>query len=102
MSFIFLSHSSHDDAAAGALRTWLQEEGHAAVFLDHDAESGIAGGEPWEERLYTELRRCRALIALVGPDWLASPWWAVEPANPEALPKPVLPLRIKPIDPAQY
>src|SRR3954454_25398420 len=67
VSFIFLSHHSRDDAAACTLRDWLQKEGHAAVFLDHDTEAGIAGGEPCEERLYTELRRCRALIALVGP-----------------------------------
>src|SRR3954447_20595722 len=67
VSFIFVSHHSRDDAAACTLRDWLQKEGHAAVFLDHDTEAGIAGGEPWEERLYTELRRCRALIALVGP-----------------------------------
>src|SRR4051794_9109196 len=67
VSSIFVSHHSRDDAAACTLRDWLQKEGHAAVFLDHDTEAGIAGGEPWEERLYTELRRCRALIALVGP-----------------------------------
>ncbi|WP_187144413.1 TIR domain-containing protein [Microvirga massiliensis] len=102
MSFIFLSHSSQDDAAAGALHDWLREEGHAAVFLDHDAEAGIVGGETWEERLYTELRRCRALIALVSPDWLASPWCAAEADHAQALRKPVLPIRIKPIDPTEY
>jgi WD40 repeat protein len=102
VSYIFLSHSSRDDAEAGALHAWLLEEGHTAVFLDHDAEGGIAGGEPWEERLYTELRRCRALIALISSEWLASPWCAAEADHAQALRKPVLPLRIKPIDPAQY
>jgi Novel STAND NTPase 1/TIR domain/WD domain, G-beta repeat len=103
MSFIFLSHSSQDDAVADALHDWLREEGHTAVFLDHDAaEAGIAGGETWEERLYTELRRCRALIALLSPDWLASPWCAAEADHAQALRKPVLPLRIKSIDSAQY
>ncbi|MFC7739241.1 TIR domain-containing protein [Roseomonas sp. GCM10028921] len=102
VSFIFLSHSSRDDAAADALREWLAQEGHAAVFLDHDGRGGIAGGEPWEERLYTELRRCRALIVLVSPDWLASPWCVAEADHAQALRKPVLPLRIASIDPAEY
>lgn len=74
MGTIFLSHSSKDDASASALRGWLEAEGHQAIFLDHDAVDGIVGGAPWEERLYTELRRCRAVIALVSPDWLNSPW----------------------------
>jgi hypothetical protein len=31
-----------------ALRTWLREEGHEAVFVEYDAGGGIVGGEPWE------------------------------------------------------
>lgn len=102
MSFIFLSHSSRDDAAAGALRDWLAAEGHQSIFLDHDEHDGIIGGEIWEERLYTELRRCRALVALVSSDWLSSPWCAAEVNHAQALRKPVIPLRIASIDPADY
>jgi WD40 repeat protein len=98
MGTIFLSHSSRDDAAASALRGWLEAEGHQAIFLDHDAADGIVGGTSWEERLYTELRRCRALIALVGEDWLNSPWCAAEANHAQALRKPVLPLMLRPID----
>jgi hypothetical protein len=74
MNPIFLSHSNHDDGTAGALREWLSSEGYEAVFLDHHECDGIRGGEVWEDRLYTELRRCRALIALVSSHWVASPW----------------------------
>jgi hypothetical protein len=102
VSSIFLSHSSRDDAVATALGEWLRAEGHTAVFIDHHTLDGIAGGEPWEERLYTELRRCRALIALVSPDWLDSPWCIAEANHAQALRKPVFPLRIRPIGSAKY
>jgi hypothetical protein len=102
MSFIFLSHSAADDSLAGAVRAWLVAEGHQSIFLDHYAREGIVGGEPWEERLYTELRRCRALLALVSPEWLASPWCIAEANHAQALRKPVIPLRIRDVDLALY
>ena len=64
MDAFSFSHSSKDDAVASAVRHWLSAEGHQSIFLDHDEHDGIVGGEAWEERLYTELRRCRALLAL--------------------------------------
>jgi TIR domain len=70
VGYIFLSHSSQDHDTSDILRSWLQGEGHQAIFVDHDSLAGIAGGEPWEERLYTELQRCRALIVLVTSEWL--------------------------------
>ena len=95
MSFIFLSHSTMDDSMAGAVRDWLAAEGHQSIFLDHE---GIVGGELWEERLYTELRRCRALLALVSSDWLVSPWCIAEANHAQALRKPVIPLCIRGVD----
>lgn len=94
MSLIFLSHSSRNDAAAGELRHWLASEGHTAVFLDHHDRDGIVGGEAWEERLYTELRRCRVLVALVSAEWLVSPWCVAEVNHAQALRKTVIPVRI--------
>ena len=70
MSVLFVSHASKSDAGASTILAWLREWGYDAVFVDHDAAEGLVGGEPWEERLYTELRRCRALIALVDSTWL--------------------------------
>ena len=36
MSFIFISHSSQDNAVATQIRTRLAEWGHRSVFLDFD------------------------------------------------------------------
>ena len=37
-----------DDAAAGALETWLHANGFTDIFVDHHS---IAGGEKWPEAL---------------------------------------------------
>src|SRR5580658_579099 len=82
MGFLFLSHSNADDVAAEAVRDWLIAQGHDSIFLDHHAQDGIVGGEVWEERLYTELRRCRALAALLsrsGSNLLGAPLKSVMP-----------------------
>src|SRR5829696_8761625 len=102
MSLLFLSHSSRNDETAGALQDWLRDEGHEAIFLDNHTHDGIVGGEAWEERLYTELRRCRALIALISPDWLASPWCVAEANHAQALRKAVIPLRIADVEREVY
>src|SRR5271165_2453039 len=102
MSFLFLSHSSADDAVAEAVRGWLTAEGHESIFLDHHAHDGIVGGEAWEERLYTELRRCRALVALMSPQWLESPWCTAEVNHAQALRKGIIPLQIAGIEEATF
>lgn len=48
MSQIFLSHSSHNNDYAVALRDWLEEQGWDDVFLDTDPKRGIVAGERWE------------------------------------------------------
>src|SRR5262249_7178506 len=102
MSFLFISHSSRDDKIAGELQEWLRAEGHKSIFLDHDVHGGIMGGEMWSQRLYTELRRCRALVALVSVNWLESPWCLAEASQAQALKKPVIALRVGNIEPATY
>ena len=76
------------------VRKWLHSEGYEATFLDYHEHDGIVGGEAWEERLYTELRRCRALIALVSPNWVTSPWCVAEVNYAHALRKSIIPLQI--------
>jgi formylglycine-generating enzyme required for sulfatase activity len=102
MGYIFLSHSSCDNATADLLHSWLQDEGHQTLFVDHDSLTGIAGGQLWEERLYTELQRCRALVALVTPEWLSSPWCIAEANHAQALRKAVIPLLAKPVNSSLY
>ena len=91
MSVLFLSHSSRNDKVAREVLAWLESQGHESVFVVHD---NIEGGEPWEDRLYTELRRCRALIALVSADWLQSKWCIAEVNHAQALRRVVIPLHI--------
>ncbi|BDL38612.1 TIR domain-containing protein [Methylorubrum sp. GM97] len=74
MSKLFLSHSSHDNAAAVALRDWMQREGFGDVFLDTDPKRGIAAGERWERALHEAASRCEAVLFLVSRAWLASGW----------------------------
>jgi TPR repeat protein len=71
---IFISHSSKDNAAAIALRDWLQQEGWNDLFLDLDPERGIMAGERWERALHEAANRCEAVIFLISRAWLASDW----------------------------
>ena len=78
MSAIFISHSSKDNAAAAELKAWLQQQGYTSLFLDSDPDAGIGVGDDWEQVLYRKLRQCRAVIALVTPNWLESKWCFAE------------------------
>jgi len=51
LSRLFISHSSADNAEAVAIRDWRASAGWDDVFLDLDAERGIAAGERWERAL---------------------------------------------------
>jgi hypothetical protein len=74
MSQIFLSHSSHNNDYAVALRDWLAEQGWDDVFLDTDPKRGIVAGERWEAALHKAALRCEAVLFLVSEAWLASGW----------------------------
>lgn len=74
MARLFISHSSHDNAAAIALRGWLAEQGWDDVFLDLDPERGIVSGERWERALHQAVSRCEAVVFLLSKRWFASGW----------------------------
>ena len=71
-SRIFLSHSSHDNALALALATWLRREGWGDSFLDIDAHGGITPGDRWQEALKSAAYRCESVVCLISPNWIAS------------------------------
>jgi hypothetical protein len=48
MAVLFISHSSKDDVYASALERWLNTNGFADIFIDHE---NIAGGDKWREAL---------------------------------------------------
>lgn len=78
MSRIFLSHSSHDNAQACALRDWLAAHGWDDVFLDLDPRRGLVAGERWQEALKAAADRCEAIVFVVSPAWAASKWCLAE------------------------
>jgi hypothetical protein len=69
MAVLFVSHSSKDDALAGALEAWLRANGFADLFVDHQQ---ITGGAKWREELRASAAACRVVICVVTPNWLTS------------------------------
>lgn len=98
MSAIFISHSSHDNEFCEKLNTWLAGLGHRSVFLDFDGSSGIEAGSNWEQKLYQELRACRAVIVVCTKDLMKSKWCFAEITQARSLGKHVFPLKIAPCE----
>jgi WD40 repeat protein len=74
MARVFLSHSSRDNASAGRMKAWLEQQGFEAPFLDFDRDDGIAPGADWEKTLYHEIKRSQAMLILRSDNWSASKW----------------------------
>ncbi|MGA9613517.1 MAG: toll/interleukin-1 receptor domain-containing protein [Mycobacterium sp.] len=75
MSRVFLSHASHDLAAAVALKQWLSEQDPPLaneIFLDADAGTGLTPGTRWKDELFKATSRCEAVICLLSQRWESS------------------------------
>ena len=94
MSAIFISHSSKDNEFCEKLMAWLDNLGHRSVFLDIDGSSGIAAGYNWEQKLYQELRICRAVIVICTENLMGSKWCFAEITQARSLGKHIFPLKI--------
>ena len=74
MSRLFISHSSHDNNWALALRDWLVAEGwgHSSdIFLDIDPEGGISAGQTLAASFRQRATRCEAVLVLISQNgWL--------------------------------
>lgn len=98
MAAIFISHSSHDSAAASRVRELLMAEGYAAVFLDFDPEAGIPAGRNWERELYTQLHMADAVVYLHSPAALVSTWCFAELALARSVGIPIVPVQVAAAD----
>ena len=78
MGNIFISHSSQNVDRAKQVFDWLTANGWDDVFLDLDAEHGIAAGQRWKDALQKAAQRCEVVLALVSNEWLASRWCRAE------------------------
>lgn len=94
MSAIFISHSSRDNEFCIKLMAWLDDLGHRSVFLDIDGSSGIAAGYNWEQKLYQELRSCRAVIVVCTENLMGSKWCFAEITQARSLGKHIFPIKI--------
>ena len=94
MARIFLSYRSLDRGAATALEGTATQAGHR-VFLDCLPEGGIPAGDDWEHRLYDELYRSGALVALVSASYVQSQWCFAELAIARARGLFILPIALE-------
>ena len=94
MSAIFISHSSRDNTWAERIRNCMEKHGYKGFFLDFDDRQGIEAGTEWRGKIYAELRRCRAVIALCSEHFVASQWCLSEVAIATDQGKHLLPVRI--------
>jgi WD40 repeat protein len=78
MPKIFISHASANNAEALALRDWLVARGWDDLFLDIDPARGLVSGQHWLERLQESAGRCKAVLFVLSPAWLASPYCVAE------------------------
>jgi WD40 repeat protein len=93
---LFLSHSGRDRDATEWVRQRLHAAGFTTVFVDFDPEHGILPGRDWEQELYSQLRRCDAVVFLASAASIASRWCFAEVTLARSLGRPVLPLRLQP------
>jgi CHASE2 domain-containing sensor protein len=92
MPSLFISHSHRDEAEVLRLREWMGRQGVTSLFLQY----GIPAGAKWEAELYSQLRRCDAVLFVGSPASVASRWCFAELAMARSLGKTIIPATIAP------
>ncbi|MDQ3764590.1 MAG: toll/interleukin-1 receptor domain-containing protein [Actinomycetota bacterium] len=92
MARIFISYATPDRYVADEVSSWLRAAGHEP-FLDGNLRDGIGVGEDWEQRLYSELRRADAVVAVVTSSFVGSNWCSAEVGIAGALGCRLMPVR---------
>lgn len=74
---IFVSHSKEDALVAKAVTTVINDAfgGHIELYL---AAEEIVGGDKWKQELMGNLKRSDAIITIMTPNSVRSPWIYVE------------------------
>jgi hypothetical protein len=90
---LFISYSSHDQAAVAMLVAALRRAG-LQVWIDEQ----LGGGEMWWATILEQIRRCDGLVLALSEDSLSSRPCRAERAYAQALRRPILPVQIGPID----
>jgi hypothetical protein len=70
----------------------MDGRGYGSLFVDADAERGIAAGARWEAELYRQLRRADAVLFIGTEHSIESPWCFAELAMARSLGKPIVPV----------
>jgi WD40 repeat protein/energy-coupling factor transporter ATP-binding protein EcfA2 len=94
MSLLYISHSSVDHVVALEVKERLVAESYDGLFLDFDPINGIPAGRSWEHELYSQLRRCGAVILLASAASVQSRWCFAEVCLARSLDRPVFQLSL--------
>jgi WD40 repeat protein len=96
VSTVFISHSSHDNAAVMDLRDRLRGRGFESLFVDFDARDGIPAGSEWERELLHKLRLADAVVFVGSRASATSEWCLIELAFAHAASRPIFPVALEP------
>jgi TIR domain len=94
MARIFISYATPNRVIADEVSSRLRAAGHTP-FLDHELYNGIRPGEDWKQRLYEELRKADAVIAVVTKSFVASNWCSAELGIADSRGCRLIPLRVE-------
>lgn len=81
---VFVSHGRHDTGLAELLNRALTEQGLSTWLV-----SSLETGDQWENAIRNTMAECHAVVVLLTPAMLESPWLAVEVGAAIAWDKPI-------------